>query len=235
MHLAPTQAVVVQVVEAGVRERGGERPQLGQVEKILWSVVDGSQEPDQPYFVRYRDRLGRTIANDSDLESVLGADFDIHRVLKPDTFCVSFYGWSRVAAFFRAWSESGLRAVEHIVWHKSYASRCGFLRARHEQAYLLANGFPATPDDPIEGVQPWEYIGNRVHPTEKAVSIRVPLIESFSRPEALVLDPFAGSGTTLVAAALCGRKYIGIELENGYCRHARLRLMGLGECVMSSV
>ncbi|MGC8537011.1 MAG: DNA methyltransferase [Rhizomicrobium sp.] len=183
---------------------------------------------DPPYFVRYRDRLGRTIANDSDPESVLGAFVDLYRVLRPNTFCVSFYGWSRVAAFFRAWSEAGFRAVGHIVWHKSYASRCGFLRAHHEQAYLLAKGSPATPDDPIEDVRPWEYTGNRVHPTEKAVSILVPLVESFSRPEALVLDPFAGSGSTLVAAALCGRKYIGIELENGYCRHARRRLMGIG-------
>lgn len=89
-------------------------------------------------------------------------------------------------------------------------------------------GSPATPDDPIEDVRPWEYTGNRVHPTEKAVSALVPLVESFSRPEALVLDPFAGSGSTLVAAALCGRKYIGIELENGYCQHARRRLMGIG-------
>lgn len=190
---------------------------------------------DPPYFVRYRDRLGRTIANDSDPTSVLGAFVDIHRVLKPDTFCVSFYGWSRVAAFFRAWSAAGFHAVGHIVWHKSYASRCGFLRAHHEQAYLLVKGFPAMPDDPIEDVQPWNYTGNRAHPTEKAVSILVPLIESFSRPEALVLDPFAGSGSTLVAAALCGRKYIGIELETRYCRHARRRLGGLGESAVSSV
>lgn len=179
---------------------------------------------DPPYFVRYRDRLGRTIANDSDPASVLGAFVDIHRVLKPNTFCVSFYGWSRVGDFFRAWSEAGFRAVGHIVWHKRYASRCGFLRAHHEQAYLLAKGSPEMPDDPIEDVRPWEYTGNRMHPTEKAVSILIPLIESFSRPNALVLDPFAGSGSTLVAAALCGRKYVGIELEKRYCRVARSRL-----------
>lgn len=194
-----------------------------------------SWSPTRRTSFRYRDRLGRTIANDSEPESVLGAFVYIHRVLKPDTFCVSFYGWSRVAAFFQAWSEAGFRAVGHLVWHKSYASRRGFLRAHHEQAYLLAKGFPATPDDPIEDVQPWEYTGNRAHPTEKAVSTLVPLIESFSQPGALVLDPFAGSGSTLVAAALCGRKYIGIELENGYCRHARRRFAGLGERAISSV
>jgi site-specific DNA-methyltransferase (adenine-specific) len=125
--------------------------------------------------------------------------------------------------------------VGHIVWHKGYASRRGFLRAHHEQAYLLAKGSPAVPAEPIDDVQPWEYSGNRVHPTEKAVSILVPLIESFSRTGGLVLDPFAGSGSTLVAAALCNRKYIGVELKTRYCRHACRRLEGLGQSVASSV
>jgi len=46
MNLAPAQAIVVQVVEAGIREFAVERPQFGQVERILRPVVDGSQEPD---------------------------------------------------------------------------------------------------------------------------------------------------------------------------------------------
>jgi site-specific DNA-methyltransferase (adenine-specific) len=75
-------------------------------------------------------------------------------------------------------------------------------------------------------VQPWEYSGNRLHPTEKAVSILTPLIESFSQPGDFVLDPFAGSGSTLVAAALTGRNAIGIELEEKYCTAARKRLTG---------
>jgi hypothetical protein len=40
----------------------------------------------------------------------------------------------------------------------------------------------------------------------------------------LVLDPFAGSWSTLVAAALSGRRYLGIELEQKYCRVDRERL-----------
>lgn len=181
---------------------------------------------DPPYGVNYRDRLGRSIANDRSLDGVLGAFHELHRVLKPHSFCISFYGWSRVDEFFRAWTDAGFRAVGHLVWQKSYASRSSFLRSHHEQAYLLAKGFPERPLDPLEDVQPWEYSGNRYHPTEKAVSILAPLIESFSRPGELVLDPFAGSGSTCVAAALCGRRYLGIELEHAYCEHARSRLAG---------
>jgi len=76
-------------------------------------------------------------------------------------------------------------------------------------------------------VQPWEYSGNRTHPTGKAVGILRPLVRAFSKPGDIVLDPFSGSGSTAVAAALSGRRYIGMELEGRYCRHARNRLAGV--------
>ncbi len=83
----------------------------------------------------------------------------------------------------------------------------------HESAYVLAKGRPQKPARPLTDVQRWEYTGNKAHPTEKAVGILLPLIRSFSRPGDLVLDPFSGSGSTLVAAALSGRRYFGIDLE----------------------
>jgi DNA modification methylase len=98
---------------------------------------------DPPYFVRYKDRSGRSIANDDQPESVLGAFNDLYRVLKPNTFSVSFYGWNSIAAFFEAWKQAGFTAVGHIIWHKSYSSHRGFLNARHEQAYVLVKGHPA--------------------------------------------------------------------------------------------
>jgi len=182
---------------------------------------------DPPYLVRYKDRAGRSIANDDGRGNVIGAFTDLYRVLKPNTFCISFYGWNSVAAFFGAWKQAGFSAIGHIVWHKGYASRRGFLNARHEQAYVLAKGHPAKPTHPIDDVQPWEYSGNIAHPTEKAVSVLMPLLRSFSHPGDVVLDPFAGVGSTLVAAALSGRQYLGIELEAQYVEHARRRLAGV--------
>lgn len=62
------------------------------------------------------------------------------------------------------------------------------------------------------------------HPTQKPESVILPLIMASSRPGDLVLDYFAGSGTTLVAAKALGRRAIGIEREERYCEIAAKRL-----------
>lgn len=202
----------------------------GDCTKVLSNIASESADfilTDPPYFVRYRDRSGRTISNDINPASVLGAFDDLYRVLKPDRFCVCFYGWSKVNAFFDAWTKAGFKPVGHLVWHKDYASKSGYVSYHHEQAYVLAKGNPAKPQQPLQDVQPWEYSGNRFHPTEKAVSILQPLVRSFSQRGDLVLDPFAGSGSSLVAAALAGRSTLGIELEEKYCHLIRRRLTGV--------
>ena len=202
----------------------------GDCTRILKTLPTASVDlvvTDPPYFVGYRDRVGRTIANDVDPASVIDAFSDVYRVLKPNKFCISFYGWTRVDAFIQAWRRAGFQTVGHLVWHKSYASKAGFLRARHEMAYLLAKGRPAQPTNPLDDVRPWKYSGNVRHPTEKDVSVLTPLIESFSKPGDLVMDPFSGSGSTLEAAARAGRRYLGIELEPQYCELIRSRLAHL--------
>lgn len=186
---------------------------------------------DPPYLVNYRDRSGRTIAGDNAESDVLKSFADLYRVLKPDSFCISFYGWSNIDKFFSAWTGAGFVPAGHIVFEKEYASKTRYLQYRHEQAYLLIKGRPAKPSKPLSDVQPWEYSGNRAHPTEKAVEILEPLVKSFSSPGDIVLDPFAGSGSTLVAAALSRRAYVGIELEGQYCELARKRLAGVARYI----
>jgi hypothetical protein len=54
------------------------------------------------------------------------------------------------------------------------------------------------------------------HPTEKPVALMRQLVESSSLPGDVVFDPFAGCGSTLVAAVLTGRRALGVELDPGY-------------------
>lgn len=62
------------------------------------------------------------------------------------------------------------------------------------------------------------------HPTEKPVQLLRILIEFSSTFDEVVLDPFAGSGSTLVAAVLEGRRAIGIEVDEEYCEKIVERL-----------
>jgi len=65
---------------------------------------------------------------------------------------------------------------------------------------------------------------SRVHPTQKPLWLMRALVERHTNLGDVVLDPFAGSGTTLVAAKFLGRKAIGIEGDERYCEAAAKRL-----------
>lgn len=179
---------------------------------------------DPPYVTNYRDRQGRSVKNDDNGRWLKPAFAEMHRVLKDGGFAVSFYGWNKVDLFMEAWRAAGFRVVGHLVFRKRYASSSRFLRYEHEQAYLLAKGNPRMPARVIPDVIDFPYSGNRLHPTQKPVEALRPLVEAFSRPGDLVLDPFSGSGSTMAAAQALGRDWVGIELDNCHYHTATRRL-----------
>ncbi len=166
---------------------------------------------DPPYLVNYRPRDGQIVENDRSNAWLRPSFSEIYRLLKPNTFCVSFYGWPQVEQFMATWKSVGFHPVSHIVGIKKYPSRRGYTRSFHEVMYLLAKGKPPMPTEPLDDVLEWHYTRNFLHPTQKPVGVIQKLIEGFSKPGDAVLDPFAGSGTTGIAARNCGRQFILIE------------------------
>jgi len=194
---------------------------------VLPGLAAGSVDfvlTDPPYLARYRSRDGRGVPNDDNDAWLKPAFAEIHRVLADDSFAVSFYGWPHADRFLAAWREAGFRVAGHLVFPKRYASAVRVVRYQHECAYLLAKGKPRSPAPIIGDVIAWSYTGNRLHPTQKPVPVLRRLIEAFAPACGLVLDPFAGSGSTLAAAKMLSRAYLGIELDAGYHAIATRRL-----------
>ncbi|MBI1331456.1 MAG: DNA methylase [Armatimonadetes bacterium] len=179
---------------------------------------------DPPYLVNYSSRDGRAVPNDNNDAWLEPAFAEIYRVLHRNSFCISFYGWPKADRFIQAFRKAGFKIVGHFVFPKAYSSSTGMVGYRHECAYLLAKGH-LVPAKLIPDVLPWKYTGNKLHPTQKPLAILRPLIEAFSKEGDMVLDPFAGSGSTLVAAKQLHRDYLGIELDANYHAIALQRLL----------
>lgn len=111
------------------------------------------------------------------------------------------------------------------IWKNSSTSLGG--------AYCLHIGF-----EPILAYcAPYKPLGNDVlsypiqrqeagkrHPWPKPLPLIKKLLSHFSNEKNIILDPFLGSGTTAVAAKELGRKFIGIEISEEYCKIAVKRL-----------
>jgi site-specific DNA-methyltransferase (adenine-specific) len=182
---------------------------------------------DPPYLVSYRGRWCSDwdmIKGDDDPSWVLPVFIELWRVLKPNSLCLSFYGWPHADLFLTAWKLIGFRPVSQIVCVKDNIGLGYFSRSQHESAFLLAKGNPPRPAVATSDV----IVGKRehaaVHPNQKPLDAIARLIASYTKSGATVLDPFMGSGTTLVAARNLGRRAIGIEIEEQYCRAALDRL-----------
>lgn len=139
------------------------------------------------------------------------------------------WGETRPAAVFASWKVAWPSATRSVlIWDKGPAFGMGDLsfpwKPSWEAICIRGDGWSGRRD---EGVLKghlcvsWESRG-RSHPHEKPVTLLQHLIGK--APPGDVLDPFMGSGTTLVAAKNLGRRSIGIEIEERYCEIAARRL-----------
>ena len=67
-------------------------------------------------------------------------------------------------------------------------------------------------------------LGSKTHPTEKPVDLLRHYIDNSSQPGQVVLDPFCGTGSTLIAARRSDRKFIGIEIDRAFVSIAQMRM-----------
>ena len=142
------------------------------------------------------------------------------------------YGWQRDVAsraLRNEWDAKplGRREIDiilaaadrHIIWGGNYfplpPSRCWLVWNKPERGFTLAEAELAwtNRDNVVRVFDAPRSEPDREHPTQKPVSLMRWCVE---KTAGTVLDPFMGSGTTGVACAKLGRRFIGIEIDEGY-------------------
>ena len=179
-------------------------------------------EPLRAYLVAERERAGLTreqvreffAARLGTKGKVCGHYFDQSQWALPTE---EHYGWLR-ECFNSSGGDYLRREYEDL--RREYED----LRREYEDLrryFKLQPGHPKTDIWEFSSAKPEERLG---HPTPKPLALIRFMVEISARPDSVILDPFMGSGTTLLAAKLEGRRAIGIEKNQEYCDIAVERL-----------
>lgn len=127
------------------------------------------------------------------------------------------------ALVFGRWSCDRPKCRTLLVWDKGEWPGMGDLRLpwgpSTEEIYVMGGGFTGRRTGSVIRVDRERC---ELHPNQKPVKLLSRLI--MKCPPGVVADPFAGVGTTLVAAKSLGRKAIGVEIDERYCEIAAERL-----------
>lgn len=131
-----------------------------------------------------------------------------------DSDAYVFANDKNLRALLNAAHDAGLGFHNMLVWNKVSAMVNRWYMKDSEFVAYLWKGNARTINDPAsKQLIRMPQVDESEHPTEKPVLLLRHYIENSSRPGDLVVDPFAGSGTTGVAALHSGRRFVGAELD----------------------
>jgi len=157
--------------------------------------------------------------------------------LAPGGVLFACMDWRQIDILLDAGRDAGLDRINVAVWNKGSGGMGGLYRSAHEFIAVFCNGKSPAINNVALGVfgrdrtNVWTYAGaNRRgssaaqaladHPTPKPVELVVDAILDVTNAGDVVLDPFAGSGTTIIASEHCDREARGIELDPKYVDRA---------------
>ena len=198
-------------------------PTLGKVDAVVTDPPFGTDVPRDGYGRRQLWGDTRRIEGDSDLSAMANAMKELPQILQPDSWVISFASPKRHAEAANVIEECGLKIIGEVIWDKACPGLGGGIRYQHELIMLASNGVSKGRSE-MFSILRYVRMMHAVHPHEKPVGLIADLIRYCSDPGDTILDPFAGSGTTGIAALLEGRKAILIEKDPRYADVIRQRI-----------
>ncbi len=154
---------------------------------------------------------------------------ECRRHVKDGGYCLVFVDWRQLPMMTDVVQAGGFVWRGVISWNKGRGARAphkGYFRHQCEYVAWGTNGRceKATHGGPFDGcIEESVKQTDKFHMTGKPTPLMRKLVEAV-RPKGLIVDPFAGSSTTLVAAAMTGRRAIGIEQSREYCEVSAERI-----------
>ena len=141
-----------------------------------------------------------------------------------DAAVYQWHAHKRQALVEEAWRAAGLLVHQQLIWVKARPVLTRSLYMwQHEPCFVgwvQGNMPPKERRPPTNATTVWQVdqVGEQdgIHPTQKPVELFTRPIESHTRPGEIVLEPFSGSGTQVVAAEKCGRRCFAMEISPAF-------------------
>lgn len=197
---------------------------------------------DPPYLMNYQSRRRvanekfRHIHNDVDSHELISEYLaECSRILKDNTAIYVFCSWHHID-FFKAEFEHHFKLKNLIVWNKNNhgsGDLKGAYAPKHELVLYGHKGRSIFREKRVPDVIDCAKIPSLklTHPTEKPTELLDIFIRNSSDEDALVLDGFAGTGSTGISAIRNKRNFIGIELDPEYVEIGNRRIAEVKEAV----
>lgn len=219
--------------------------------EVLKTIKDNSIDlivTDPPYRVTSRGSSGSmggywkneiaksgTIFKHNDI-SVKDFAPQFYRVLKETSHCYIMTNHINLIEYLNTFTECGFKFVKSLIWDKGNKI-CG---RYYMNAFEYILFFRKGKDKPINNCGTSDILsipikklkdkdGKNLHDTEKPIDLMKILIENSTNKGDLVLEPFMGIGSTVIASKLLGRDCIGIELDSTYFEIAKNRIENIVE------
>lgn len=162
--------------------------------------------------------------------------YDAYRIVKSVGALVCFCRWDVQEAFRQAIEWAGFDVKSQVIWDRGVHGM-GDLGAsfapQHDVIWFAVKGKYAFPDMRPHSVVKSQRINPEalLHPNEKPVGLLSYLVKAVVPKGGTVIDLFAGSGSTLIAAEQMERNSIGIEIDPKYCKVIKERMDNMQQTI----
>lgn len=191
---------------------------------------------DPPYSVGFDEKIQATDYVKREYEDVI-LDYDLlsslfNKVLKENAYCLIWTGENQIKSWLTFMEAKGFKFNQMLIWIKDIAtlSMSSYkISYGNENCLVFRKGIPSKINPKYRGksnILKHKIVrANKFHPCQKPVNLLKDLVKIYTKENELIYDPFAGSGSLLIASKSLNRNSIGNEILEDYCNRINKELL----------